>query len=86
MTRDAASTSRVVHPLRLVTKGTTSYLVANTDAGLGTFRVDRVTAVHGTGNAAARPAGFDLDEAWRSIANEVDLRRAAVARPGLGTF
>ena len=74
--RDGATTTRVVHPLGLVTKGTAWYLVANTDAGLRTFRVDRVTAVGRTGDAAVRPEGFDLDAAWQLIADEVDRRRA----------
>ena len=76
VTRDGAITSRVVHPLGLVSKGSTWYLVADTDAGLRTFRVDRVRATERTGDAAVRPAGFDLDEAWRLIADEVDRRRA----------
>src|SRR3954469_12677509 len=43
--RDGAVTSRVVHPLGLAAKGSAWYLVASTDAGLRTFRVDRMTAV-----------------------------------------
>jgi len=74
--RDGANTSRVVHPLGLVSKGSTWYLVADTETGLRTFRVDRVTETLGLGDAAVRPPGFDLDEAWRSIADEVDQRRA----------
>ena len=74
--RDGASTTRVVHPLGLATKGSSWYLVADTDAGLRTFRVDRVTAVERTGDAVVRPDGFDLDEAWGLIADEVDRRRA----------
>jgi predicted DNA-binding transcriptional regulator YafY len=86
--RDGATSTRVVHPLGLVTKGSTWYLVANTDAGMRTFRVDRVTAVEPTGEPAVRPEGFDLDEAWRLIADEVDQRRAplrvrARATPGI---
>ena len=85
--RDRASTTRVVHPLGLATKGSSWYLVADTDAGLRTFRVDRVTAVERTGDGVVRPDGFDLDEAWALIADEVDRRRAplrvrALAEPG----
>src|ERR687895_118902 len=40
-----AVSDRVVHPLGLVSKGTTWYLVADTDAGLRTFRVWRVRSV-----------------------------------------
>ena len=86
--RDRATTTRVVHPLGLASKGATWYLVANTDAGLRTFRVDRMTAVEPTGEPVERPAGFDLDEAWRLIADEVDQKRAplrvrAKAAPGI---
>lgn len=74
--RDRAATTRVVHPLGLASKGQTWYLVADTEKGLRTFRVDRVTSVAPTGDPVVRPAGFDLTEAWRMISDEVDLRRA----------
>jgi predicted DNA-binding transcriptional regulator YafY len=76
--RDRSASTRVVHPLGLATKGTVWYLVANTDGGLRTFRVDRVTALERTGEPVVRPDGFDLEEAWRLITSEVDQRRAAV--------
>jgi predicted DNA-binding transcriptional regulator YafY len=79
---------RVVHPLGLAAKGSVWYLVAGTDAGLRTFRVDRVTDVAPTGQPVVRPEGFDLAEAWRLIADEVDQRRTPVravarAEPGI---
>jgi predicted DNA-binding transcriptional regulator YafY len=49
--------------------------VADTNSGLGTFRTDRVTETSGTGDDVVRHAGFDLDEAWRLIADEVDQLR-----------
>jgi predicted DNA-binding transcriptional regulator YafY len=73
--RDRASSTRVVHPLGLVSKGPSWYLVAGTDAGLRTFRVDRVTSVEGAGAPVVRPEGFELSEAWRLIADDVDRRR-----------
>jgi predicted DNA-binding transcriptional regulator YafY len=76
--RDRASTNRVVHPLGLAAKGSVWYLVADTDAGLRTFRVDRVTSVERTGERVVRPAAFDLGEAWRLITAEVDQLRAPV--------
>jgi predicted DNA-binding transcriptional regulator YafY len=76
--RDRASTTRVVHPLGLAAKGSVWYLVAGTETGLRTFRVDRVTSVEPTGEAVVRPEGFDLQEAWRLIADEVEQRRAPV--------
>jgi predicted DNA-binding transcriptional regulator YafY len=80
--RDRAATTRVVHPLGLATKGTSWYLVANTDAGLRTFRVDRVTEVEPIGERVVRPDGFDLAEAWRMITEEVDRRGGAVRARG----
>jgi predicted DNA-binding transcriptional regulator YafY len=43
--RTRTETSRVVHPLGLVEKGSTWYLVADTENGLRTFRVNRVRSV-----------------------------------------
>ena len=76
--RDRASSTRVVHPLGLAAKGRSWYLVAGTDAGLRTFRVDRVTSVDRTGEKAVRPEGFDLAAAWRMISVEVDQIRAPI--------
>ena len=82
---------RTVHPVGLVVKNDVWYLVADTDAGLRTFRVDRVTAVTGTGVAVVRPPGFDLASAWRMITAEVDVVRtpvqvAAVAAPEIVVY
>lgn len=73
--RDRAASTRTVHPLGVAAKGTAWYLVAATDAGLRTFRIDRITSVERTGTPVVRPDGFDLVEAWRLIADEVDRRR-----------
>jgi predicted DNA-binding transcriptional regulator YafY len=71
-------TERVVHPLGLATKGQTWYLVADTLAGLRTFRLDRVTTIERTGDAAVRPPGFVLAEAWKMISDAVDERRISL--------
>lgn len=68
-------TERTVHPLGVVAKGLSWYLVADTDAGRRTFRVDRVSSVEPTGDPVDRPADFDLAASWREIADEVDRRR-----------
>src|SRR5437588_2685230 len=70
-----AVTDRVVHPLGLVSKGTTWYLVGDTDAGRRTFRVWRVQSVVLTDEPATRPADFDLQRAWQEIVATVDERR-----------
>lgn len=74
--RAGQPTMRVVHPLGLAMKGLIWYLVANTDAGLRTFRVGRVTSVERTGEPVERPAGFDLEQTWQGIVANVDELRA----------
>jgi len=76
--RNGIATNRIVHPLGLAAKGTVWYLIANTDAGLRTFRVDRISGVSPTGDAVVRPDGFDLAEAWRLITDEVEQKRTPV--------
>src|SRR5947208_2287424 len=73
--RDRAASTRVVHPLGVAAKGSVWYLVADTDAGLRTFRIDRVTSVDRTGEPVVRPDGFDLATAWQMITDEVEQRR-----------
>jgi predicted DNA-binding transcriptional regulator YafY len=76
--RDRAASQRVVHPLGLATKGAAWYLVADTEAGLRTFRVDRVQSMRPTGAPVVRPEGFELAAAWRLITDEVDKVRTPV--------
>jgi len=83
--RDRTATTRVIHPLGLAAKGAVWYLVAGTDAGLRTFRVDRVQSVEPTGSPVVAPEGFDLAEAWRLISDEVEQRRAPVRAVALAT-
>lgn len=76
--RDGRTSSRTVHPLGLVVKNGTWYLVAGTDAGERTFRVSRVQSVRATSEPATRPDDFDLAAAWSSIVTTVDAQRAPV--------
>jgi predicted DNA-binding transcriptional regulator YafY len=76
--RDGRTSERPVHPLGLVVKNNTWYLVGDTTAGQRTFRVSRVQSVTLTTRPAERPADFDLAEAWRSIVTTVDAQRAPV--------
>lgn len=73
--RTGRSRWRTVHPLGVVQKGSTWYLVAGTRGGVRTFRVDRVRSLSVTARAADRPEGFVLAEAWRSLADAVEARR-----------
>lgn len=73
-----AVSERTVHPLGLVAKGSTWYLVADTEAGLRTFRVWRVQSMELTDEPARRPAGFDLAETWRGVVARMDERRGSM--------
>ncbi|MGB3484933.1 MAG: YafY family protein [Mycobacterium sp.] len=73
--RTGSETERTVHPLGIVAKGHTWYLVSHTDAGRRTFRIDRVLSIELTDDPVHRPAGFDLAASWREIADEVDRKR-----------
>jgi predicted DNA-binding transcriptional regulator YafY len=78
VSRDRTPSQRIVHPLGLAAKGLNWYLVAATDAGLRTFRVDRVTSAEETGDPDVRPDGFNLAEAWQLITESVDQLRTPV--------
>jgi predicted DNA-binding transcriptional regulator YafY len=81
--RDGVATERVVQPLGMAAKGATWYLLADTAAGLRTFRVDRVASVARTGRPAVRPDDFDLAETWRLVADRVDRLRTPVVAHAL---
>ncbi len=77
--RQGRFSARVVHPLGTVQKGSVWYLVAGTDRGQRTFRVDRVVSVERTGEPAERPEGFELSDAWGRVVEEVNDLRAKTA-------
>jgi predicted DNA-binding transcriptional regulator YafY len=83
--RNREPSTRVVHPLGLAAKGSTWYLVAGTDAGLRTFRVDRMTSVTPTGDPVVRPEGFELAQAWQLIADEIEQRRTPLRARALAS-
>ncbi len=76
--RDGSATTRVIDPLGLASKGASWYLVANTAAGLRTFRVDRIRSMDETGAPAVRPDGFDLSDAWQLITDAVEEKRTPI--------
>jgi predicted DNA-binding transcriptional regulator YafY len=76
--RDGTASTRMVRPLGLVTKAMVWYLIAGTDAGQRTFRVDRVTSVEASDEPAERPVDFDLQRAWEEIAATIDELRSPV--------
>jgi predicted DNA-binding transcriptional regulator YafY len=76
--RARTATTRVVEPLGLVSKGTVWYLVASTAAGRRTVRVARIAGAELTDERFARPADFDLAEAWDDVVRVVGERRIGV--------
>lgn len=68
-------TERVAHPLGLVSKGHTWYLIADTASGLRTFRVWRVQSVEVLDDAVVRPKDFDLAAAWQRVVERMDEHR-----------
>lgn len=76
--RAGVPTTRTVHPLGLATKSGSWYLVAETDAGRRTFRVDRIQSVEITDDLVIRPDGFELADAWQMITTEVEHVRTPI--------
>jgi predicted DNA-binding transcriptional regulator YafY len=79
---DGSATTRVIHPLGLAAKRNVWYLVADTEAGQRTFRVERVRSVNPTGERVVRPDGFDLAAAWAEISAVVPERWDATRARG----
>jgi predicted DNA-binding transcriptional regulator YafY len=73
--RDNTDSERTVHPLGLVAKGRTWYLIANTDSGLRTFRLSRIRSILLTADPVERPPDFDLESTWRSTLASIDDMR-----------
>ncbi|WP_188197647.1 helix-turn-helix transcriptional regulator [Nonomuraea sp. SYSU D8015] len=77
--RGGRSTERLVDPLGLVDKDGVWYLLAGTEAGRRTFRVDRVAEAVVTDLPAERPDDFDLSAEWERVVDEVEQRRSLVS-------
>ena len=69
-------TERLVDPWGLVDKDDIWYLIAGTERGQRTFRVDRIVAAEPTDQPAERPDDFALSTAWRDVVGEVEERRS----------
>jgi predicted DNA-binding transcriptional regulator YafY len=77
--RVGAPTQRLVDPWGLVDKDDVWYLLAGTDKGQRTFRVDRIVEATVTEITAERPADFELASAWERVVSEVEQRRSLVS-------
>jgi predicted DNA-binding transcriptional regulator YafY len=69
----------VVDPWGLVDKDGNWYLVAGTEHGQRTFRVDRIATLAITDEIARRPEDFDLSTAWSEVVEEVERHRSALS-------
>ncbi|MEV4752263.1 YafY family protein [Streptosporangium sp. NPDC049248] len=69
-------TERLVDPWGLVDKDDIWYLLAGTERGRRTFRVDRIVGAEPTDQPAERPDDFTLATAWRQVVGEVERRRS----------
>ncbi|GGQ26071.1 helix-turn-helix transcriptional regulator [Streptosporangium pseudovulgare] len=69
-------TERLADPWGLIDKDDVWYLLAGTDRGRRTFRVDRVARVEETGEPVERPDDFVLATAWQEVVDEVERRRS----------
>ncbi len=61
---------RTVDPLGLVAKGSAWYLVANTSAGMRTFRVSRIERATPLNKPCRRPRHFNLASYWTAMTRE----------------
>ena len=79
--RQGNVTERTVHPLGLVAKQSTWYLIAGTSTGQRTFRVWRVQSAQLSDRPSVRPPDFDLRQEWEAIAaNIAELRGEQTVR------
>jgi predicted DNA-binding transcriptional regulator YafY len=74
--RGRERTDRLIDPWGLVDKDDVWYLIAGTEAGPRTFRVDRIIAAEPTGQPAERPDDFTLAAAWEQVVAQMEQRRS----------
>ena len=67
---------RLVDPWGLVDKDDTWYLLAGTERGRRTFRVDRIVSADPTEETFARPDDFALERAWQEVVETMEERRS----------
>jgi predicted DNA-binding transcriptional regulator YafY len=76
--RRRRDSTRTVHPLGLVRKGSAWYLVAGTGEGQRTFQLARIRSCSVLEEPADRPASFDLAQSWASTVAAVEQSRRRV--------
>ncbi len=76
--KGAEPVERVVDPWGLVDKDDVWYLIAGTDKGQRTFRVDRMSDAEVSDLPAGRPDDFELSRAWEQVVDQVEQRRSGL--------
>jgi predicted DNA-binding transcriptional regulator YafY len=74
--RTGARSERLVDPWGLVDKDDIWYLIAGTDRGQRTFRVDRIVEAEPTDEPARRPDDVALTAAWDAVVGQVEEQRS----------
>ena len=74
--RKGERSERVIDPWGLVDKDDVWYLMAGTEKGRRTFRVDRIVSAEVTDEPAERPDDFELEAAWDEVVDEMEERRS----------
>ncbi len=74
--RKGDRSERVIDPWGLVDKDDVWYLMAGTEKGRRTFRVDRIVSAEVTDEPAERPDDFELEAAWDEVVDEMEERRS----------
>ncbi len=77
--RAGAKTTRMVDPWGLVDKDAIWYLIAGTEKGSRTFRVDRIADAQLSDETFRRPDDFELSAAWDEVVGAMERRRAATS-------
>lgn len=77
--RTGEASERVVDPWGVVAKHDLWYLIAGTDRGRRTYRIDRIADLELTDLTSQRPHDFDLATAWRETAELMEQQRSLVS-------
>lgn len=81
--RAGLRSERLGDPWGLVDKDAIWYLIAGTERGRRTFRVDRIVEAALTDEITTRPADFDLSTVWEEVVGEMEQRRSTVSATAL---
>ncbi|GIF23662.1 putative DNA-binding transcriptional regulator YafY [Actinoplanes tereljensis] len=73
---DYKAQPRTADPWGLIDKGRVWYLIAGTEKGQRTFRLDRITNLTLSDQTFARPADFTLETAWDRVVETLENNRS----------